>query len=118
MKMEVREMKKEIEFHQSQDTSESNDLFVPTMEGFIAETTKSFQMLEELIIKMKEKFVKILEYFGEEIGDGQPYMSTDEFFGIFSTFLQSFSVRVEPRQTKLCFLHDFFIYNYYIYFFF
>jgi hypothetical protein len=95
MKLELKELEKEIELHQQQqqEDSDPNDLFLPTLEGFVVETANSFQKLEELLVQMRERFVGLLEYFGEETtGDGKPFTSTDEFFGVFSVFMQSFSV--------------------------
>ena len=93
MKVELKELEKEIEHHQQQDNSDPDDLFLPTMEGFVVKTASSFKRVEGKLSQLKEKFKAMLEYFGEETRDGQLFTSTDEFFGIFSTFLQSFSVR-------------------------
>ena len=93
MKLELKELEKEIEHHQQEDDHDPQDLFLPTLEGFVVETAKSFQQLEDLLSQMRERFRGLLEYFGEETtGDGKSFTSTDEFFGIFSVFMQSFSV--------------------------
>lgn len=92
MQVELKELEREIEYHKAQTTSDPSDLFLPTLEGFLAETGQSFQQLGKLMAEMKVRFRNTLEYFGEDLGDGQPFTSTDEFFGIISAFLQSFSV--------------------------
>lgn len=94
MTLDLKELNKEIEHQQQQQQqahSDPRDLFLPTLEGFVVETGRSFQQMEALFAQMKERFRSLLEYFGEETGDGKIFTSTDEFFGVFSVFMQSFS---------------------------
>ena len=92
MQIEAKELEKEIELHQRENGHDQDDLFIKTTKGFVAETITSFAKQNQLLEKMKKQFKTVLEYFSEETGDGNPFTSTDEFFGNFSTFLLSFSV--------------------------
>uniref|UniRef100_A0A667XZP1 Dishevelled associated activator of morphosis 2 n=1 Tax=Myripristis murdjan TaxID=586833 RepID=A0A667XZP1_9TELE len=80
----------ELQYQQSR-TRERGDKFVAVIGDFITVAGFSFSELEDQLSEAKEKFAKSLKHFGEEHGRMQP----DEFFGIFDTFLQSFS---EARQ--------------------
>ncbi|XP_069464849.1 disheveled-associated activator of morphogenesis 2 isoform X1 [Ambystoma mexicanum] len=73
--------------YQKRRMRESGDRFVPVMSDFITVASFSFSELEDLLNEAKDKFAKALKHFGESEGKMQP----DEFFGIFDTFLQSFS---------------------------
>ena len=81
-----------MEYHHSQSSStEPDDLFLPTTEGFMTSTKVEFDRFQDLIKQMKEKFEETLVYFGEDPSDsGAP--SVEEMFGTFAGFLQSFSV--------------------------
>ncbi|KAG8547548.1 hypothetical protein GDO81_028046 [Engystomops pustulosus] len=57
------------------------------MSDFITVASFSFSELEDLLREARDKFTKTIKHFGESEGKMQP----DEFFGIFDTFLQSFS---------------------------
>lgn len=92
LKMELRELEREIEYHQQHRSNEPNDMFLPTMEGFAKTSAESFKKLEKRIEEMKKSFEKTIAFFGEDVSDKAAMPSTDEFFGIFATFLQSFSV--------------------------
>ena len=92
MQTEMLELHKEMKLHQREGMHDQDDLFLPTTEGFVADTTASFEELIKLLSKMSKRFKDVLVYFAEETRDGNPFTSTDEFFGNFSTFLQSFSV--------------------------
>ena len=93
LQYELLEVQKELSWqraHPPKSTIET-DLFVPTMTGFVEATKGEFNALQALITEMKLQYDETLQYFGEDPSDpGCP--STDEFFGIFSTFLVSFSV--------------------------
>ena len=93
LQYELLEVQKELSWqraHPPKSTIET-DLFVPTMTGFVEATKAEFNALQALIVQMKLQYDETLQYFGEDPSDpGCP--STDEFFGIFSTFLVSFSV--------------------------
>uniref|UniRef100_A0A7N8X6E4 Dishevelled associated activator of morphogenesis 2 n=1 Tax=Mastacembelus armatus TaxID=205130 RepID=A0A7N8X6E4_9TELE len=80
----------ELHYQQSR-TRERGDKFVAVISDFITVAGFSFSELEDQLTEAKDKFLKSLKHFGEEEGKMQP----DEFFGIFDTFLQSFS---EARQ--------------------
>ena len=92
LKMELRELEHEIEHHQHHRSSDPNDLFLPTMEGFARSSAGAFERLEKLLKEMRVSFEETMAYFGEDVSDKGAMSSTDEFFGIFGTFLQSFSV--------------------------
>uniref|UniRef100_A0A3Q1BCM3 Dishevelled associated activator of morphogenesis 2 n=1 Tax=Amphiprion ocellaris TaxID=80972 RepID=A0A3Q1BCM3_AMPOC len=82
----------EAELHYQQSrTRERGDKFVAVIGDFITVAGFSFSELEDQLSEAKDKFAKSLKHFGEEERRMQP----DEFFGIFDTFLQSFS---EARQ--------------------
>uniref|UniRef100_A0A674ITJ9 Dishevelled associated activator of morphosis 2 n=1 Tax=Terrapene triunguis TaxID=2587831 RepID=A0A674ITJ9_9SAUR len=63
------------------------DRFVPVMSDFITVASFSFSELDDLLNEARDKVGKLLKHFGENEGKMQP----DEFFGIFDTFLQSFT---------------------------
>ncbi|NXH64063.1 DAAM2 protein, partial [Rhabdornis inornatus] len=73
--------------YQKRRMRESGDRFVPVMGDFITVASFSFSELEDLLNEARDKYAKALKHFGETEGKMQP----DEFFGIFDTFLQSFS---------------------------
>uniref|UniRef100_A0A8C8REH8 Dishevelled associated activator of morphogenesis 2 n=1 Tax=Pelusios castaneus TaxID=367368 RepID=A0A8C8REH8_9SAUR len=66
--------------YQKRRMREAGDRFVPVMSDFITVASFSFSELEDLLNEA-------LKHFGENEGKMQP----DEFFGIFDTFLQSFT---------------------------
>ncbi|XP_018422885.1 PREDICTED: disheveled-associated activator of morphogenesis 2 [Nanorana parkeri] len=76
----------ELEY-QKRHYREAGDRFVPVMGDFITVASFSFSELEDLLSEARDKFSKAVKHFGEMEGKMQP----DEFFGIFDTFLQSFS---------------------------
>uniref|UniRef100_A0A4W4ELA9 Dishevelled associated activator of morphogenesis 2 n=1 Tax=Electrophorus electricus TaxID=8005 RepID=A0A4W4ELA9_ELEEL len=86
----LKALEAELQYQQSH-TRDRGDKFVPVVSDFITVASFSFSELEDLLSEAKDKFAKSLKHFGEEEGRMQP----DEFFGIFDTFLQSFS---EARQ--------------------
>ncbi|XP_062863248.1 disheveled-associated activator of morphogenesis 2 isoform X2 [Trichomycterus rosablanca] len=90
IKSGLKALEAELQYQQSQ-ARDRGDKFVPVVSDFITVASFSFSELEDLLNEAKDKFTKSLKHFGEEQGRMQP----DEFFGIFDTFLQSFS---EARQ--------------------
>uniref|UniRef100_A0A8C8REG6 Dishevelled associated activator of morphogenesis 2 n=1 Tax=Pelusios castaneus TaxID=367368 RepID=A0A8C8REG6_9SAUR len=70
--------------YQKRRMREAGDRFVPVMSDFITVASFSFSELEDLLNEARDKALK---HFGENEGKMQP----DEFFGIFDTFLQSFT---------------------------
>ncbi|KPP77672.1 disheveled-associated activator of morphogenesis 2-like, partial [Scleropages formosus] len=103
-KVNLVELEKEELHYQQSRVRDHGDKFVPVVSDFITVASFSFSELEDLLNEAKDKvqnfsfltmlepeFAKALRHFGEELGKMQP----DEFFGIFDTFLQSFS---EARQ--------------------
>ena len=88
LQTDLTDLDEEIDWHRGKDKREKEDLFLETTQGFVKDTRVSFQSQEKLLGKMRNRFKTVLEYFGEE----SKGMSTDEFFGIFSSFLQSFQV--------------------------
>ena len=99
MQTELAELEEEIEWYRNEEERHEDDQFLPTTEGFVVETRASFRNQRKLLDKMKNCFKSILEYFGED----SKGVSTDEFFGNFSTFLQSFQVRIH-LYSCCCFL--------------
>uniref|UniRef100_A0A8D2ISI4 Dishevelled associated activator of morphogenesis 2 n=1 Tax=Varanus komodoensis TaxID=61221 RepID=A0A8D2ISI4_VARKO len=73
--------------YQKRRVREVGDRFVPVMSDFITVASFSFSELEDLLNDARDKYAKALKHFGETEGRMQP----DEFFGIFDTFLQSFT---------------------------
>uniref|UniRef100_A0A673CBR3 Dishevelled associated activator of morphogenesis 2 n=1 Tax=Sphaeramia orbicularis TaxID=375764 RepID=A0A673CBR3_9TELE len=90
IKSGLKALEAELHYQQSR-TRERGDKFVAVIGDFITVAGFSFSELEDQLSEAKDKFAKSLKHFGEEEGRMQP----DEFFGIFDTFLQSFS---EARQ--------------------
>ncbi|XP_051502157.1 disheveled-associated activator of morphogenesis 2 isoform X2 [Myxocyprinus asiaticus] len=90
IKSGLKALEVELRYQQSR-AHDRGDKFVPVVSDFITVASFSFSELEDLLNEAKDKFSKSLKHFGEEEGCMQP----DEFFGIFDTFLQSFS---EARQ--------------------
>ncbi|XP_075060527.1 disheveled-associated activator of morphogenesis 2 isoform X2 [Mixophyes fleayi] len=82
----LRAVESELEY-QKRQYREPGDRFVPVMSDFITVASFSFSELEDLLSEAQDKFAKAMKHFGECEGKMQP----DEFFGIFDTFLQSFS---------------------------
>ncbi|KAJ8401230.1 hypothetical protein AAFF_G00388120 [Aldrovandia affinis] len=90
IKSGLKALEAELQYQQSRGR-DRGDKFVPVVSDFITVASFSFSELEDQLTEAKEKFTKALKHFGEDQGRMQP----DEFFGIFDTFLQSFS---EARQ--------------------
>uniref|UniRef100_A0A8C4HNP4 Dishevelled associated activator of morphogenesis 2 n=1 Tax=Dicentrarchus labrax TaxID=13489 RepID=A0A8C4HNP4_DICLA len=90
IKSGLKALEAELHYQQSR-TRERGDKFVAVIGDFITVAGFGFSELEDQLSEAKDKFTKSLKHFGEEEGRMQP----DEFFGIFDTFLQSFS---EARQ--------------------
>uniref|UniRef100_A0AAX7TSY5 Dishevelled associated activator of morphogenesis 2 n=1 Tax=Astatotilapia calliptera TaxID=8154 RepID=A0AAX7TSY5_ASTCA len=82
----LKALEAELHYQQSR-TRERGDKFVAVIGDFITVAGFSFSELEDQLSEAKDKFAKSLKHFGEEEGRMQP----DEFFGIFDTFLQSFT---------------------------
>ncbi|KAM4041713.1 disheveled-associated activator of morphogenesis 2 isoform 2-T2 [Anomaloglossus baeobatrachus] len=82
----LRAVEAELEY-QKRQYRDPEDRFVPVMGDFITVASFSFSELEDLLSEARDKFAKAMKHFGESEGKMQP----DEFFGIFDTFLQSFS---------------------------
>ncbi|XP_015212886.1 disheveled-associated activator of morphogenesis 2 isoform X1 [Lepisosteus oculatus] len=90
IKSGLKALEAELHYQQSR-IQELGDKFVLVVSDFITVASFSFSELEEQLSEAKDKFSKALKHFGEDEGRLQP----DEFFGMFDTFLQSFS---EARQ--------------------
>ncbi len=92
LQYELMEVQKELSWQKKHpNSSNETDLFVPTMTGFVEATKAEFDALKALMAEMRLQYEETLQYFGEDPRD-HSCPSTDEFFGIFSTFLVSFSV--------------------------
>uniref|UniRef100_A0A8C5NDN5 Disheveled-associated activator of morphogenesis 2-like n=1 Tax=Gouania willdenowi TaxID=441366 RepID=A0A8C5NDN5_GOUWI len=87
IKSGLKALESELHYQQSR-TKERGDKFVAVISDFITVAGFSFSELEDQLSEAKDKSLK---HFGEDEGRMQP----DEFFGIFDTFLQSFT---EARQ--------------------
>jgi len=90
-------LEEEIEWHRNIGERQKEDQFLETTQGFVKDTRISFQSQEKLLGQMRNRFKTVLEYFGEE----SKGMSADEFFGIFSTFLQSFQVSLGQSSVQV-----------------
>lgn len=90
IKSGLKALEAELHYQQSR-TRERGDKFVAVIGDFITVAGFSFSELEDQLSEAKDKFSRSLRHFGEEERRMQP----DEFFGIFDTFLQSFT---EARQ--------------------
>lgn len=77
----------ELQYQQAQSSQGPLDKFIPVVSQFITVATFSFSEVEELLNEAKELFAKALRHFGEDSSNMQP----DEFFGIFDSFMTSFS---------------------------
>ncbi|XP_062829599.1 disheveled-associated activator of morphogenesis 2 isoform X2 [Anolis carolinensis] len=86
IKAGLKAVEAELEY-QKRRVREAGDRFVPVMSDFITVASFSFSELEDLLNDARDKYTKALKHFGENEGRMQP----DEFFGIFDTFLQSFT---------------------------
>ncbi|KAJ3613346.1 hypothetical protein NHX12_019596, partial [Muraenolepis orangiensis] len=95
IKSGLRALEAELQYQQSR-TRERGDKFVAVIGDFITVAGFSFSELEDQLSEAKDKYNKSLKHFGEEQGRMQP----DEFFGIFDTFLQSFSELKEQRERE------------------
>ncbi|XP_054088534.1 disheveled-associated activator of morphogenesis 1 isoform X2 [Zeugodacus cucurbitae] len=82
---------REIEFHRSAGPAQPGDRFLPVMREFHAQASVRFAELEDKFQDMKTRFDRAVRLFGEDGAVLQP----DEFFGIFDTFLTTFT---EARQ--------------------
>lgn len=87
LKSELKEIEWEIEYHQRLPSREPGDCFLLATERFTATAVSAFTKMEALIAEMKAEFEHAVVFFGEDPTD----TSTDEFFGIFAAFLQSFN---------------------------
>ncbi|XP_044748082.1 disheveled-associated activator of morphogenesis 1 isoform X1 [Coccinella septempunctata] len=82
----LRDVAKEIEFHLGQSPL-ANDKFVPVMREFQATATCRLAEIEDQYQDMKTRFERAVRLFGEDPNNTQP----DEFFGVFDSFLTSFT---------------------------
>ncbi|XP_067841257.1 disheveled-associated activator of morphogenesis 2 isoform X1 [Heptranchias perlo] len=86
LKNGLKALESELEYQKGRARN-VEDKFVPVMSDFITVASFSFSEMEDLLTEAKDKYSKMLKHFSEEEAKMQP----DEFFGIFDTFLQSFS---------------------------
>ncbi|XP_068608354.1 disheveled-associated activator of morphogenesis 1-like [Brachionichthys hirsutus] len=77
----------ELQYQQTQSFHDPADKFVSVVSQFLAVASFSFSDVEESLTEAKERFVKALGHFGEDLTNLQP----DVFFGIFGTFLATFT---------------------------
>ncbi|KAF5302867.1 hypothetical protein FQA39_LY02047 [Lamprigera yunnana] len=82
----LKDVAREIEFHRGQSPL-ANDKFVPVMREFQATATCRLAEVEDQFQDMKTRFDRAVRLFGEDPTAMQP----DEFFGIFDSFLTSFT---------------------------
>ncbi|XP_067883881.1 disheveled-associated activator of morphogenesis 2 isoform X1 [Heterodontus francisci] len=86
LKNGLKALESELEY-QKRRARDYEDKFVPVMSDFITVASFGFSEMEDLLAEAKDKYSKMLKHFSEDETKMQP----DEFFGIFDTFLQSFS---------------------------
>jgi dishevelled associated activator of morphogenesis len=87
MQDDLRDLEHELEFQRRSGTTDSNDLFVPVMEEFAAEVRSVFSDILTQMTETKTEFLSTLLFFGEDPNES----TTEEFFGIFTVFLHSFT---------------------------
>lgn len=83
LRLGLKQVEREVEFHRSQTSSMAGDLFLPVMKEFLSSATCKFSELEDLFQDMKTRFDRAVRLFGEDDTSIQP----DEFFGMFDSFL-------------------------------
>uniref|UniRef100_A0A8C4NNX9 Disheveled-associated activator of morphogenesis 1 n=1 Tax=Dicentrarchus labrax TaxID=13489 RepID=A0A8C4NNX9_DICLA len=83
----LKSVEAELRYQEAQSSRSSANKFVSVVSQFITVASFSFSDVEESLTEAKELFGKALRHFGEDMSNMQP----DEFFGIFDTFLTSFS---------------------------
>ncbi|EEC07046.1 disheveled associated activator of morphogenesis, putative, partial [Ixodes scapularis] len=86
LKTGLSEVQRELEFLRGQP-AQHGDKFVLVMKEFITGATYKFSELEDSFQDMKSRYEKTVRRFGED----PLQMPPDEFFGIFDSFLTSFS---------------------------
>ncbi|CAN7941935.1 unnamed protein product, partial [Ixodes hexagonus] len=86
LKTGLGEVQRELEFLRGQP-AQHGDKFVLVMKEFITGATYKFSELEDSFQDMKSRYEKTVRRFGED----PLQMPPDEFFGIFDSFLTSFS---------------------------
>ncbi|XP_041351931.1 disheveled-associated activator of morphogenesis 2-like [Gigantopelta aegis] len=95
LKNGLKNIEKEMEFFRKQHY-DPKDKFVSVMGDFCTVAAYNFLEVEETYADMKQKYETMLKAFGEE-----PAVQPDEFFGIFDTFLTSFSdARLENEKMR------------------
>jgi len=57
LRLGLKQVEREVEFHRSQPTSMEGDMFLPVMREFLASATCKFSELEDLFQDMKTRFV-------------------------------------------------------------
>ncbi|CAL9686933.1 unnamed protein product [Knipowitschia caucasica] len=87
----------ELQHQQAQSSQGSVDRFIPVVSQFITVATFSFSEVEESLNEAKELFAKALKHFGEDTSTMQP----NEFFGIFDTFITSFSDAKQDNENMI-----------------
>uniref|UniRef100_A0A3B3ZTB4 Dishevelled associated activator of morphogenesis 1b n=1 Tax=Periophthalmus magnuspinnatus TaxID=409849 RepID=A0A3B3ZTB4_9GOBI len=87
-----------VESHQQSQSSQGpGDKFIPVVSQFITVATFSFSEVEESLSEAKELCAKALRHFGEDSSTMQP----DEFFGIFDSFMTSFSDAKQDNENMI-----------------
>jgi dishevelled associated activator of morphogenesis len=94
LKQQMEQVKKELEYHTKQSTRELGDRFVDIVSDFQSLASVQLAELDETLIDAKVQFNKTVALFGEDPTKSQP----DDFFGIFSIFLQSFEEAYQENE--------------------
>ncbi|XP_037096556.1 disheveled-associated activator of morphogenesis 1 isoform X1 [Syngnathus acus] len=89
----IKSVEAELQYQQSQSSLGSTDRFVPVVTQFLTVASFTLSEVEESYVEAKHLLGKALQHFGEDSAKLEP----DEFFGIFDTFLSSFS---EAKQAN------------------
>ncbi|XP_035529248.1 disheveled-associated activator of morphogenesis 1 [Morone saxatilis] len=90
----LKSVEAELRYQQAQSSRSPANKFVSVVSQFITVASFSFSDVEESLSEAKEVFGKALRHFGEDMSNLQP----DEFFGIFDTFLTSFSEAKQDNE--------------------
>lgn len=97
LRSSLKSVEAELQHQQSQPSLGSVDKFIPVVSQFITVAAFSFSEVEESLNEAKELFQKALRHFGEDSSKMQP----EEFFGIFDTFMTSFSEAKQDNENTI-----------------
>lgn len=91
----LNELEKELaRFRQKQSSLDKNDQFLHIFGPFYQRTSSQLEELDQLYKKANDSYKQTLQFFGENEKD----ISSEEFFGIFQTFLISFEKATQSMK--------------------